>query len=180
MKGFQQSLSRSAASGTPTDCSCTLSTARRRAHSADDRNRRVPQAVGRFHHDRLVWRASAAGPGRRGDCDHGRGGLPGPVAELGRRTLLVSLILQFGSAHSLRLQQLTSQLTTDNFVVNNAILQTAHSIFRRCAEFPSSPRVELILSPFAGGDPSSAATPFSSRSSLCSTASASLISSSSR
>mgnify|MGYP002477615470 CR=1 FL=1 len=31
---------------------------------------------------------------------------------------------------SLVAQQLTAQLTPDNFVVNNAVLQTAHSIFR--------------------------------------------------
>ncbi|MBZ6433436.1 MAG: hypothetical protein LBE64_20915 [Acinetobacter pittii] len=31
----------------------------------------------------------------------------------------------------LHLQQLTAQLTPDNFIVNNAVLQTAHSIFRR-------------------------------------------------
>lgn len=50
------------------------------------------------------------------------------------RPRLSSPLRRHSLAHSLllRLQQLTSQLTPDNFVVNNAVLQTAHSIFRRC------------------------------------------------
>lgn len=45
----------------------------------------------------------------------------------------LSLVVRRRSAHARHAQQLTSQLTTDNFVVNNAVLQTAHSIFRRYA-----------------------------------------------
>ena len=39
-------------------------------------------------------------------------------------------------------QQLTTPLSPNDFVVNNALLQTAHSIFRRCDSVATAPREE--------------------------------------
>lgn len=40
-------------------------------------------------------------------------------------------------------QQLISNFSTDNFIVNNAVLQTAHAIFRRCGFTTDAQRLEV-------------------------------------